>query len=418
MNTLKLLYEDILKVFGTGIARERRDGLLSGAWGALLFVFYYEHYIDPSQNNAPGLLEQLYEELDVSGDADYTLCNGLTGVFWMLHHLNEQGILGLDIEDIAHDFIGAAIRESERYLRDGNFDFLHGSSGICFLLTQFSYRKEVREHLEHFVSLVQRKSAVTPQGLSFPIFDYGEINAGSDGIDSLSMAHGTCAMQVVLSKIHAAGVALETCRELVYGSIEKVLKHKNGNSGDSALPRQSMYPNTLDGKHPWSRISWCYGDLSVALALWHCGQYWNEAAWKDEAIAILRYNGSRKGKADSGITDVGFCHGSAGAAAIYRKFWLETGILAFREVSEYWYRITEEDIFFSEKASERGLKIAVGSGWQYRWDMLNGSAGVGLSLLCSLQEEPLPWYRCLLIDTMIRTEKRYAEQPSHGVAER
>ena len=396
MDLLTQIYDDQLAFLEEQSAEERNGSLFCGDWGVLLFLFYYEHFFDPLKDNAAAVLQTLYERLDEDGEAGYSFCNGLTGAFWMLQHLNERGLAVLDIEELAAEFINVAIEESKEYLAEKNFDYLHGSAGIVNFLIPFAGTPEVRAHLELFVANVAAISKATSEGISLPVFNHID-EPETQAVDSLSMAHGSCALQVILARIHGAGIAQDECSRLIYGSMDFVLKQRIGQSEDVPVAAQSLYPNTLDGKSNWSRVSWCYGDLSVALALWHCGQYFKESKWTAEALDILQHNTYRVGEQNSGIGDSCFCHGAAGAAVIYRKFWQETGIQAFHDFSEYWYQYLLNDASIAEHRSQKGVKVAAGGSWLYRCDLLNGSAGLGLALLSRLHDKPLAWCDCFLI---------------------
>lgn len=229
-------------------------------------------------------------------------------------------------------------------------------------------------------------------GLSFPTFTGRNYPEATDG---LSLAHGTCALLVILAKLHKTGILAATCKELIYGSIALIVQGRNAHA-PSLSAYASLYPEALTKRIAWSRISWCYGDLSVALALWQCGCYFGEEAWKAEAIEIMHYN-TRRTLDYSGIKDSCFCHGASGAALIYRQFWQETGIDSFYQSSEYWYRQVEDDLSFETHTAQKGLRTATGAGWTYRADLLSGSAGVGLALLSRLQDRPLAWQSAFLI---------------------
>ncbi len=398
MDLLTRIYDDQLAFLEERSTEECNSSLLCGDWGVLLFLFYYEHFFDPSQDNAAAVLQALYERLDEDGEAGYNFCNGLTGAFWILQHLNEQGLAELDLEELTSEFINVAIEESKEYLAAKNFDYLHGSAGIVNFLIPFAGTQEVRAHLELFVANLATISKATREGISLPVFN--PIDEPGVWIDSLSMAHGSCGLLIILARIHEAGIAKDECSRLIYGSVDFVRSQRIGQKEEVSVFAPSLYPNTLDGKSNWSRVSWCYGDLSVALALWHCGQYFKEGKWTAEALDILQYNTNRIGEQNTGINDSCFCHGAAGAAVIYRKFWQETGIQAFYDFSEYWYQYLLNDTSLAEHRLQKGVKVAAGGSWLYRSDLLNGSAGVGLALLSRLHEKPLAWYDCFLISSV------------------
>jgi|GEM_PF-2087476 len=98
---LQLIYRDLATLLEECLTEDCNASLFCGDWGLLLYLFYYEHYIDPEADHAGHLLQKLYQQLSENGSDGYTYCNGITGPFWMLRHLTEFGIAAIDIDDLA-----------------------------------------------------------------------------------------------------------------------------------------------------------------------------------------------------------------------------------------------------------------------------------------------------------------------------
>ncbi|WP_161596905.1 lanthionine synthetase LanC family protein [Chitinophaga vietnamensis] len=393
---LQQLYHDLVQL----LREERFDAdyansLFKGPWGALLFMFYYEQYADPTADNATALLEKIYEQYSIEEDSSYAFCSGHTGPFWLLDHLNRHGFLEMDMQYLADDFVTATIVQSRDHLDHLNFDFLHGSSGMCNFLLHYSARPDVAAHLQEFVNAMMLHSKMTAHGRSLPLFYTHEKPVGTF-VDAFSLAHGSCSILIILAKIYQAGIAQEQCRQLLLESFPFILHHKNTPAEGSF---QALFPAILDGHSINSRLSWCYGDLNVALALWRCGQAINMPAWQEEAKAIMHYNICRNTDEAAGILDNCICHGSGGIAAFYRKFWFETGDIAFYHCASHWQRQAVEKISFDEEGRKHGIKVWQGKDkqWDYAWDLLDGGAGVGLSMLSHLHDTPLAWDECFLL---------------------
>ncbi|PSL48027.1 lanthionine synthetase-like protein [Chitinophaga niastensis] len=371
------------------------NSLFKGPWGGLLFMFYYEQYVDEQADNAAALLEKLYTAYAPEEGSNYSFCSGHTGPFWLLDHLNRHEFLDINVDDLAADFITSAIVQSNFHIANKNFDFLHGSAGICNFLLSFTKRTDVVAHLEHFVHTITELSEMTDKGRSLPFFFTHDKPQGIY-VNSFSLAHGSCAVLIILAKIYEAGIAREACKQLIAESITFILHHKNK---VTAASLHALYPAILDGKSSSSRLSWCYGDLNVAIALWHCGKTLAEKSWMDDAINIMYYNIRRDTDETAGIMDNCICHGSGGIAAFYRKFWFETNDMAFYKCATHWHKRAVEKISFSEDGSQHGIKVWQGKDkqWDYSWDLLDGGSGVGLSLLSHLHQQPLSWDECFLL---------------------
>lgn len=398
-NKLSQIHGDLLRLLEHGRELGPAGNLFKGHWGTLFYMFYYEQFIDDSQDIAVPLLEELYNQLEAGPYSNYSFCNGLSGPFWLLQHLNKHEFIELDIDDISADFISAAIASSKIYLFQKNFDFLHGSAGICNLLVEFAHRADVRQHLGEFVRALDEFSIMTPQGRSIPMFFYHTDPPSETGTDAFSLAHGTCALQLILLKICKAGIAPELCRKLIYETMEFVLRHENKGMADTMF---ALFPSSLslDGSpSPSSRISWCYGDVNVAYALWYCGKHFGEQQWTNKAVEIMYHSAKRNTFETGNVVDACICHGAGGNAAIFQRFWHETNDKVFYNCAEDWYKLAHDFISFSQDKSKYGIMTWQGKDdqWQYCWDILDGSAGTGLALISRQMAQPLPWDSFLLL---------------------
>jgi|GEM_PF-779242 len=398
-NHLKSIYEDITRLIRQDPNAGPPANFFKGQWGALFYFFYYEQFVDDRNEAAVPLLERLYNQLEISMNSNFTYCNGLSGPFWLLQHLNKHEFIELDMDDIASDFITAAILQGNLFLAQKNFDFLHGAAGISNLLTEFADRPDVRQHLEHFARSLDAFSVATPKGRSIPMFYFHTDPPSPTGTDAFSLAHGTCSLQLILLKIAKAGIVPELCRTLISESMEFVLNHE---VKANAHTLSSLFPSSLkaDGTpSAGSRISWCYGDVNVAYALWYCGKHYGEERWKQKALDIMYHSAKRNTPESAAVVDTCLCHGTGGNAAIFRRFWHETNDKVFYNCAEEWYDLTDKMIAFSGVEGKHGVKSWQGKDeqWQYCWDILDGSAGTGLALISRRSAEPLPWDEFLLL---------------------
>jgi hypothetical protein len=395
---LAYLYNDLIPLLEQQqYDQGRSNSLFKGPWGALLFMFYYEQYADHTADKAAALLEKIYAGYAPEDGLNYSFCSGHTGPFWLLDHLNRHQFVEMDMDYLASDFITATIVQSAYHLECKNFDFLHGSIGMCNFLLGFTKRADVKAHLEHFVTTLFAVSRMTDKGRSLPIFYTHEKPTG-EYVDAFSLAHGSCSALILLSKIYQAGIATSACKQLITESIPFILQHKIERPPASL---HALYPAILDGKYAStdSRLSWCYGDLNVALSLWYCGKTLSGKSWMEEALRIMHHNIARSSDETAGIVDNCICHGAAGIAAFYRKFWFETKDPAFYKCATHWHNKAVEKISFSEDSNIHGIKVWQGKDkqWDYSWDLLDGGSGVGLSILSHLQDHPLPWDECFLL---------------------
>ncbi|MBC9932043.1 lanthionine synthetase LanC family protein [Chitinophaga qingshengii] len=395
-STLTRIYQDHLKVLANkAYDPYYAESLFKGPWGPLLYLFYYERYVDNSAPCAGSWLQTLYADLQPQPVAGYAYCNGITGPFWLLQHLYQHRFIDIDIAELSASYITAAIAESEQQLSQQNFDFLHGSAGICHLLLAYTHQEAVRSHLASFVAALLGASRMTGQGRSLPVFVLFETPVTA-GVDTFSLAHGTCSLVILLSRIYQAGIARDTCRQVITECIDFMWHHQNPRQPDTP---HALFPGILDGRAPYSRLSWCYGDFNVALALWRCGLALGESRWQLQSLDIMHYTLRRNTDQAAGIVDACLCHGSSGIAAFYRHFWYETGEPAFRDAALHWHNNTLQKLVFPDQPGVYGIRgwEGIDKQWEYCWDLLDGSSGVGLSLLSQTIDKPLPWDEAFLL---------------------
>jgi lantibiotic biosynthesis protein len=151
-----------------------------------------------------------------------------------------------------------------------------------------------------------------------------------------------------------------------------------------------------------SRLAWCYGDLGVAISLWHAGKTLNNAIFVNEAIEIIENSTKRIDIDECMVWDAGLCHGSAGVAHIYRQFYHNTGIESFSKASDYWNNITinnlcnHDDGLAGFKTRHFDKKTSQWC-WIKDYGFLTGIAGIGLSIISNVSETKLSWDEGLLI---------------------
>jgi hypothetical protein len=95
-----------------------------------------------------------------------------------------------------------------------------------------------------------------------------------------------------------------------------------------------------------SRLGWCYGDLGPALPLLHAAQALGRDDWRSQALAVARHasqrtseNGNLSRHTLHGWLDTGFCHGTAGIAHIFHRFYHVSHLPEFRSSAQYWLEL-------------------------------------------------------------------------------
>jgi lantibiotic modifying enzyme len=211
----------------------------------------------------------------------------------------------------------------------------------------------------------------------------------------LSLSHGLFSKIVLFSKCYKQNICPKLSKELLEDSIQFLLNCKNPIGSVSVFPSRIIEKS----KTNFSRLSWCYGDLGISIALWQAGEALQNKEIKREAIDICLQTTKRFTQEETGIEDLGFCHGTAGIAHIYNRMWRYTGIEEFKTAYDYWIQETLKMAKYKDGlAGYKSYKSEEFGGWKNDYGLLEGIAGIGLVLHSYLHPEEEPhWDRCLLL---------------------
>jgi lantibiotic biosynthesis protein len=211
---------------------------------------------------------------------------------------------------------------------------------------------------------------------------------------NIGLAHGIPAAMIVLSNMkdidEKYAKAAIRIGNFIFNHRKKTVK-------------ESFYDSILfDRKNAEtdSRLGWCYGDLGIALAFWQTGKILQHQDFKNEALRIMEQACKRTDSTSNAVNDCGLCHGSAGVAHIFRRFWWETNNEAFKKAADYWTQQTLDMSKHSEGLAGYRVYRAVGEQkWINDFGLLEGIGGIGLSLLGAIEKEPTRWDQSLIISS-------------------
>jgi lantibiotic biosynthesis protein len=360
--------------------------LFTGKAGAALFLFYYhlltgkkKHY-----NQAFELLNMALDEMQTCETVISSHCNGMSGVAWCIDMLNDDGIISekaTDIfgENIYTDLSAAAASLLER----GNYDYLHGAIGIMLYLNDRN--KDIGELTDKLISLGQ-----TPSGLMWrSLHAEEEVRV----CYNLSLAHGNPGVLGLLIRVYRKSKDAHL-RKAIHDLVSFILKCRfKDSSKKSVFPNYVVLPITDEMKA--SRIAWCYGDLGIAQTLLEASSTIESEALKEEAAAIFKSCMQRKDKKDSFIADAGFCHGSAGVAHMYNRLFLTTQNEEYLQSASYWFSYTMDLATYSDGLA--GFKAFTAEGMRNEPSMLEGIAGIGLSLISAIEPIDPKWDKFFML---------------------
>ncbi len=385
LQTIDIISESLYAISPDGI------GLLVGAAGISFFWEYL--YLHDSNIKyryySNGLINSSLDCITTT-PMSYNLSGGISGVLWAYRHLMKTGAIKSDGDIIGNDVRKFLMESAKVDLIQNNYDYLHGGlSPLPFFLEDIE-NEQSKAFIQEMIVLLEN--------IAERDFDKIAWFEGSYFIEknikryNLGLSHGMPSIIILLSKALENNIDSITVENLMSGCINWILNKFDKKSTTSYFP--TFYPSNPPY---YSRVSWCYGDLGIVLSLFEASLVTNNISWREEAIKIAINVSQRKIK-DSGIQDACLCHGTAGNAHIFNRLYNYTGKYEFKEAAIYWYmetiqfyrvnkhfKITRRD----ENGGNERLEDSFG--------LLEGIAGIGLSLIASISEIEPKWDRVLLL---------------------
>lgn len=367
--------------------------LAAGACGIAVFFEYLSRSgLLPSYDGlAQGFLDTAVESAS-SQPLPLDLYGGIFGLAWTIWHLAGTGASYASEIDtsLLRDGLRSVVSQSPPFEQH---DLMRGLVGFGAAAIE-----DVEGALEahHTISIVAERliESATPSGtgltwetdasmlpaISRTIFPPVHVNLG--------LAHGVPGVLVALAAASAVGNT--RALESVHPTAEWILTCDLGME-EGHFP--VFWPP--DDRRSLARSAWCYGDPGVASSFYVAGQYSNNQALREIGMRIAATAAHRLGPS-ARVFDAGLCHGSAGLAHIFRRWFEWTGDERFAKAALHWYRTTLDYQRpgmgiggFTAQMDESHHASHVG--------LLTGAAGVGLALLASVADQDPAWDRLLLL---------------------
>jgi lantibiotic biosynthesis protein len=390
--------------------------LLTGLPGAALFLYEYAQY-DPGKadeyyEKIAEIIENAFEHICKTPNAITSYCSGITGTLWLTEYMRRRGVVDLGKEYLSPDMLEYLSQESlAQTLEGNNCDLLHGGFSFWAFLLECQDFSEKKRFIQQQLNALNKIAIDTPSGRNWKIngrfFGSGVIN--SETSVHLSQAHGICAILALLSKTNMNGYYTEETSDNIHRGLKLVESLKINCS-------THLYPaRVLNGKAvsigPFMRLAWCSGDFSVANAYWKAWKATGVKEYEHEALHIMGFCEQLPihGIGTEALTitdyfnttaviDAGLCHGCAGIAQIFRRFYWETGNLAYANASDRWTINTLQlDTYADGYAGYKNYRLPHHGGPVAVYGLLDGITGIGLTLLSSLSGKPADWDSVLQI---------------------
>jgi lantibiotic modifying enzyme len=361
---------------------------------AIFWAYINQLYNDP--NLTAETEKSILMGLEIFGQerATHTFCNGFAGVCWATDHLISKNKLEADVSSLFEEIEPYLAITSENDFKTNLFDFMHGGIGAGIYFLERSSHHLAKEHLIRIIYYLEDQKIVSDKGICWINSFMKSGNHSSTLEFNLGLAHGIPSVLYFLTKCYEKSIEKETCRYLLEGSVSWLIKQK------LTAKSVSLYPSTIienQTSHQSSRLGWCYGDLGIASTIWLAGKALKNEVWKQEAIDIMLYACDRKNLHANNVIDAGICHGTAGIAHFFNRFYWETRMPIFKETASYWIDETLKMATFKDGLAGYKAWHGENKSWVNEYGLLEGISGIGLVLFSHISDEEPTWDKCLLL---------------------
>ena len=384
----------------------RGASLAHGSSGISLFYAYLSQISNtgtPFADEADRFISHACDALEIT-PMQSGLYRGLSGIAWTVQHL--QGLLYTEaLEDQEADPNEEIDRLMLNHRSDPeNFDLWEGCIGVgVYALGRFPHPNS-KKLLELVVEQLDRLAVRTANGITW-FTPPGSLPGRTKliyphGFYSLGVAHGISGVISFLSRVHALGILPDFTAKLLDGAISWLLAQRKKNKSPLIFPQFLLPP---DNKPLITNtFGWCHGDLGLAAALVSAAGCTGEASWKTTAIeaAYTSIEYLNDLSRTNPLSDSSLCHGTTGLGHLFNRLYQATGVEPFKEEARKWFRQTI-------KLRNPGSGIAGFSKFGLTEDgemaelydpgFIQGTAGIGLSLMAAVTNLEPQWDQVMLI---------------------
>ena len=249
-------------------------------------------------------------------------------------------LLGTEGEDRNGDIDEALASLLPRYPQDAPYDLINGLTGLGVYALARWPGPGAAPCLLGVVDQLARRAQEDQDGIYWwtPLSWRGLRGERyrPAGVD-LGVAHGIAGVIPFLARVHRLGLARPVVRPLLEGAVGWLLAHLVDTASGPTVPYF-----VAEGVEPGpARSAWCYGDPGVAMALLLAARDVGDLAWATAATDLALRAAARPAE-QTGVTDAGLCHGSAGLAHLFNRLYQLTAEQALADAARFWVERTLE----------------------------------------------------------------------------
>jgi lantibiotic biosynthesis protein len=389
----KKVEEKIEEIFNTlCVNHSQHNSLING--GELLFLYQYAKHTksEKSLNHFKNELEQFISNFQQTDFLSFS--SGLFGNVWLLAYFTKENVIDDLLKNISNELNEILETTCTQYINEKNYDFLHGLLGLMYLSSFCDVLD--KNIVSNTLKAMLSDKKMDNTAAYYTISENEKKSNEEIAHVNLGLAHGLPSITSVFAK-------LKNIDPTITDTVIQLCNYIFKNKSQKKYSYQNLFPsvvahgiNEVDCHH--TRLAWCYGDLGIACSFWNVGTALNIEQYKQEAVEILLHNTHRKNLETNNVIDAGICHGAAGIAHIFNRFYKETKLKGFDEARLFWLNETLKMATFNDGLAGY-KKYYKDTGWVNDYGLLEGIAGIGLVLLGFLTDDinDLNWDQCLLI---------------------
>jgi lantibiotic biosynthesis protein len=386
------------------VTREQANPSLANGSAGLAILFAYLDRVRCGYRDKETAVYFLDQAMDAAseGPIDSSLYGGVTGIAWAIAHL--RGSLFEANNDVT-EAVDEPLQEAlSRSPWQGDYDLIGGLVGIGVYILEELPSSSAFECLVHLVDRLNELARPTPDGITWftspDLLPPWQRELCPNGYYNLGVAHGVPGVIAFLAQAYALDErkvrdvkkVRTKVRPLLEGAVAWLMAQESSSNGDS------FFPNWIGpGIAPTSsRVAWCYGELGIAAALLIAGNCLSNANWKREAVRLARRAAARPFD-QSGVTDCGLCHGTAGVSHLFNRMFQASHEPRFKNAAREWLERTLD--MRHPEVGVAGYAAFRADHWRNEIGILEGAAGIALALLAAVTPIEPSWDRILLMSS-------------------
>lgn len=373
-----------------GLEEKAESGIFDGYGSLSLFFFHLYRFTDNQRYREKFLhyFEKAFNSMEME---NLNLSYGASGVMWLLNLYIKKKCLNLKYNDYLDAYDDLLVKRIDEY--GLNIDTMHGLLSIAnYLLERKSHASDIC--LNKIVDIIDENKICIDNGITWKGNDSVELNDDQQYF-SFGYAHGIPAILWFLCRFISRGIKTQKTKSLFNKGF--IFFNANKLNGLTTHFPAVVMKNSI---RQTSRIAFCYGDLGIAAGLTMIAKNNDNRILLKDALAISLDTAQLSLKPESHTNDIGLCHGAAGNGFLFSRLYKIHKAEILREAAiQQFKRLISLKMNGHGIAGFTSIDYDSSKGHYYKKTdkgFINGTAGVGLSIISLLSNDKIQYWDNLL----------------------